>query len=65
MSAKEPHFGWIDDFAAARNCSLSQCVMDIWFDSDYVLSPEDHNRILDLKRNFLRSCTTPRPTGAR
>ena len=55
MGAKVRHFGWIDDFAAARNYSFSQCAMDwvIWLDGDDVISPENQNRILDLKRSVL------------
>ena len=34
MGAKVRHFRWVDDFAAARNYSFSQCAMDwiIWPD---------------------------------
>jgi glycosyltransferase involved in cell wall biosynthesis len=55
MGAKVSHFEWIDDFAAARNYSFSQCAMDwiIWLDGDDVISAEDQNRILDLKRAVL------------
>ncbi|MGA8445763.1 MAG: glycosyltransferase [Roseiarcus sp.] len=55
MGAKVRHFGWIDDFAAARNYSFSQCAMDwiIWLDGDDVISSENQNRILDLKRSVL------------
>jgi glycosyltransferase involved in cell wall biosynthesis len=55
MGAKIRHFEWIDDFAAARNYSFSQCAMDwiIWLDGDDVISAEDQNRILDLKRAVL------------
>ena len=55
MGAKVSHFEWIDDFAAARNYSFSQCTMDwiIWLDGDDVISAEDQNRILDLKRAVL------------
>jgi glycosyltransferase involved in cell wall biosynthesis len=55
MGAKVRHFAWIDDFAAARNYSFSQCAMDwiIWLDGDDVISPENQKRILDLKRSVL------------
>jgi glycosyltransferase involved in cell wall biosynthesis len=55
MGAELRHFAWIDDFAAARNYSFSQCAMDwiIWLDGDDVISPENQIRILDLKRNVL------------
>ena len=57
MGARVHHFGWIDDFAAARNYSFSQCAMDwiIWLDGDDVISPENQHRILDLKRSALNS----------
>ena len=55
MGAKVHHFRWIEDFAAARNYSFSRCAMDwiLWLDSDNVISPEDQNRILDLKSGVL------------
>ncbi len=55
MGAKVRHFRWVDDFAAARNYSFSQCAMDwiLWLDGDDVISPENQNRILDLKRDVL------------
>jgi glycosyltransferase involved in cell wall biosynthesis len=55
MGAQVHHFQWIDDFAAARNYSFSQCAMDwiIWLDGDDVVSPENQNRILDLKKTVL------------
>src|SRR5271170_469424 len=55
MGAKVRHFGWIDDFAAARNYSFSQCAMDwiIWLDGDDVISSENQNRIRDLKHSVL------------
>ena len=55
MGAKVHHFRWIEDFAAARNYSFSQCAMDwiLWLDGDDVISPEDQNRILDLKSGVL------------
>jgi glycosyltransferase involved in cell wall biosynthesis len=55
MGAKVRHFGWIDDFAAARNYSFSQCTMDwiIWLDGDDLISSKNQNRILDLKRSVL------------
>jgi glycosyltransferase involved in cell wall biosynthesis len=55
MGAKVRHFRWVEDFAAARNYSFSQCAMDwiLWLDGDDVISPEDQNRILDLKSSVL------------
>ncbi|HAX35323.1 MAG TPA: glycosyl transferase, partial [Tyzzerella sp.] len=44
-------FPWMDDFAAARNFSFSQAVMDycLWLDADDVLLPEDRRRLQKLK----------------
>lgn len=55
MGANVRHFRWVDDFAAARNYSFSQCAMDwiIWLDGDDVISPDNQNRIIDLKRSVL------------
>jgi glycosyltransferase involved in cell wall biosynthesis len=55
MGAIVHHFAWIDDFAAARNESFSRCTKDwiIWLDGDDVISPDNQQRILDLKRSVL------------
>jgi glycosyltransferase involved in cell wall biosynthesis len=55
MGAQVHYFSWIDDFAAARNFSFSKCAGDwvIWLDGDDVISPDNQNRILDLKRTAL------------
>jgi glycosyltransferase involved in cell wall biosynthesis len=55
LGATLHHFPWIDDFAAARNFSFSQCTKDwiIWLDGDDVISPENQLRILDLKHRVL------------
>src|SRR5271166_5941014 len=48
-------FAWVDDFAAARNFAFSKCAGDwiVWLDGDDVISPENQERILDLKRTVL------------
>jgi glycosyltransferase involved in cell wall biosynthesis len=48
-------FAWIDDFAAARNFAFSRCTKDwiIWLDGDDVISPDNQQRILELKRSVL------------
>lgn len=46
-------FKWIDDFAAARNFSLSKASMDyiFWLDADDVVPPESRDKIIALKKN--------------
>lgn len=48
--AKLGHFAWIDDFAAARNHSLSLATGDwiLWLDADDLLSAEYHTQIRHL-----------------
>jgi glycosyltransferase involved in cell wall biosynthesis len=57
MGAIVHHFGWIDDFAAARNFSFSKCAKDwiIWLDGDDVISPDNQKRILELKHSVLNN----------
>lgn len=52
--ARVYQFPWIDDFAAARNFSFSQAVMDycLWLDADDVLLPEDRRRMQKLKESL-------------
>ena len=52
--ARVYQFPWIDDFAAARNFSFSQAVMDycLWLDADDVLLPEDRRRLQKLKESL-------------
>ena len=55
MGASVHPFAWIDDFATARNFSFSQCTRDwiIWLDGDDVISPDNQERILELKHSVL------------
>ena len=55
MGAIVHHFAWVDDFAAARNHSFSRCGKDwiMWLDGDDVISLDNQQRILDLKRSVL------------
>jgi glycosyltransferase involved in cell wall biosynthesis len=55
MGASVHPFAWIDDFAAARNFAFSKCAKDwvIWLDGDDVISPDNQERILELKRSVL------------
>src|SRR5271166_6422288 len=55
MGAIVHHFAWIDDFAAARNFAFSKCAKDwvIWLDGDDVISPDNQERILELKHGVL------------
>jgi glycosyltransferase involved in cell wall biosynthesis len=55
MGAIVHHFAWIDDFAAARNFAFSKCAKDwvIWLDGDDVISPDNRERILELKHSVL------------
>lgn len=50
-------FKWIDDFAAARNFAFQQATKEyiLWLDADDVLSAEDQDRFLNLKRTLDRS----------
>lgn len=47
-------FTWIDDFAAARNFAFSQATMDyiLWLDADDILTTQDQNKFLALKKNL-------------
>lgn len=47
-------FPWIDDFSAARNASYSHATMDyvMWIDADDVVSPEDAERLKQLKKTL-------------
>src|SRR5438045_2840605 len=55
LGARVHHFTWIDDFAAARNFSFSQCTKDwiMWLDGDDVVTPDNQQRFLDLKHQVL------------
>jgi len=55
MGATIHHFAWVDDFAAARNFSFSKCTKDwiIWLDGDDLVTPDNQQRILDLKNTVL------------
>lgn len=55
MGAQVHHFTWINDFAAARNFSFSHCTKDwiIWLDGDDIVTPENQQRIRELKQNVL------------
>jgi glycosyltransferase involved in cell wall biosynthesis len=55
MGAVVHHFPWIDDFAAARNFSFSQCSKDwiIWLDGDDVVTPDNQQRLVNLKHQVL------------
>lgn len=48
-------FEWIDDFSAARNFSFSKATKDyiFWLDADDVISPENAEKILQLKKENL------------
>ncbi len=50
LGAKVFHFEWINDFAAARNCSFSHCTGEwiIWLDADDVVPPESQAKIREL-----------------
>ena len=47
-------FGWVDDFAAARNFAFSKGKMDylMWLDADDVLLEEDRKGLLELKTHL-------------
>lgn len=55
MGAKVFHFDWINDFAAARNYSFSQCTGDwvIWLDADDVVPEEAQAKIRALKQEAI------------
>lgn len=55
LGAEVHHFTWIDDFAAARNFSFSKCTKDwiIWLDGDDLVTPENQERIHQLKDSIL------------
>ena len=50
MGARVPEFTWIDDFACARNMSLSYCSQSLvmWLDADDVITPEDAKHLREL-----------------
>ncbi|MCL6593037.1 MAG: glycosyltransferase [Alicyclobacillus sp.] len=52
--ARVEEFAWVDDFAAARNFAFAQATMDyvFWLDADDVVSREDRQAMLDLKRTL-------------
>lgn len=54
FGAEVHEFAWVDDFAAARNYSLSKIRTDwwAWIDSDDILVPEDAARLLELKKHL-------------
>ena len=47
-------FEWIDDFSAARNYAFSKGSMDylMWLDADDVVSPENCEKLIELKENL-------------
>lgn len=47
-------YTWIDDFASARNFSFSKAAMEycMWLDADDVLTAEDRQKLLELKREL-------------
>lgn len=47
-------FVWTDDFSAARNFSFQKATMDyiLWLDADDVISPENQQRLLELKKDL-------------
>lgn len=55
MGAIVHHFTWIDDFSAARNAAFSYCTQDwiMWLDGDDIITPENQQRILEIKNNVL------------
>ncbi|MES2208551.1 MAG: glycosyltransferase [Pseudomonadota bacterium] len=57
MGATVFHFTWIDDFSAARNFSFSCCTKDwiIWLDGDDFITPENQQRLLNLKQQTLNN----------
>lgn len=54
FGARVSDFRWVDDFAAARNFSFDQAVMDyqLWLDADDVLLAEDRSKLLALKESL-------------
>ncbi|MDE6690783.1 MAG: glycosyltransferase family 2 protein [Clostridia bacterium] len=51
LDAKVFFFEWCDDFSAARNFSFSkaECDLVMWLDADDVITPENAQKIADLK----------------
>jgi len=47
-------FGWIDDFAEARNHAFDHATADfvMWLDADDVLLPADRAKLLELKKSL-------------
>lgn len=47
-------FDWVDDFSAARNFAFSKVTSEwiMWLDGDDEICPEDHGRLLDLKKRL-------------
>lgn len=56
FGARVEFFEWIDDFAAARNCSFdfATCPYILWLDADDVVLPADREKLLDLKPRLER-----------
>ncbi len=52
LNAKVFFFEWCDDFSAARNFSFSkaECDLVMWLDADDVISPENAEKIAELKQ---------------
>ena len=48
------NFKWINDFSAARNFSFSKASTDyiMWLDADDVVTYDNKNKIIELKRNL-------------
>ena len=48
------NFKWADDFSKARNFSFSKATGDyiLWLDADDVITPENHKKLLELKKNL-------------
>lgn len=48
------HFTWCEDFSKARNYSFSLATKDyiMWLDADDVITEENINKILNLKKNY-------------
>lgn len=54
FGAKIHDFAWIDDFSAARNFAFSKVTTEwiMWLDADDELIPEDHARLMELKKHL-------------